>query len=260
MKNNKKSVFFILFFLVMQYNISAQSDFVPDDNIAMAKGSAYNTAANVAYLTPREKKMVAEVNLLRGNPKQYILYVEENIRLLQLGKKTEGGYTINTTKTQRKGGAWTVKRDTIYDKTTYDKTSIDTKKIAAARELIAELKKIKSLSLLQPQECLCKAAKQQGIVCKQRGKLGHEGAGGAMPWDRLPKACPKLPNGAENLGAGAQSMRQAMLNLLIDERVPNRGHRKNLLNPATKYIGVYDILGGITDMPNNAWVQNFGWQ
>ena len=259
MKNNKKLVFFLLFFLIIQYNISAQSDFVPDDNMAIAKGSAYNTAANATYLTLREKKMIAEVNLLRGNPKQYILYVEHNIRLLQLGKKTVGGYVVNTTRTQRNGGSWTVKRDTVYDKTTYDKTSVDIRKVAAARELIAELKKIKSLSLLQPQECLCKAAKQQGIVCKQRGKLGHEGVGGAMPWDRLPKACPRFPNGAENLGAGAQSMRQAVLNLLIDERIPNRGHRRNLLHSEIKYIGVYDILGGIADMPNNAWVQNFAW-
>jgi uncharacterized protein YkwD len=110
--------------------------------------------------------------------------------------------------------------------------------------------------MLTPSECLTKAAKEQGDYCKSTGKMSHSGKNGKQIHERLPKFCSNLASGSENLCAGSATVREAFLQLLVDGNVPDRGHRKNLLNPEHTLVGVYEtgsFNGFVT-----GWVQEFG--
>ena len=51
-------------------------------------------------------------------------------------------------------------------------------------------------------------------------------------------------------------VRESVIILLIDEGIPNRGHRMTLLKPEWKYVACYKI-GTVGSFPNY-WVQKFG--
>jgi uncharacterized protein YkwD len=42
----------------------------------------------------------------------------------------------------------------------------------------------------------------------------------------------------ENIGYGAREAREVIVDLLIDDGVANRGHRKSLLDPRWRYVGI----------------------
>jgi uncharacterized protein YkwD len=57
--------------------------------------------------------------------------------------------------------------------------------------------------------------------------------------DRLHRLCPSVGGCGENVSYGTYASGYHIVrNLLIDDGVPCRGHRDNLLNPLRKYIGV----------------------
>lgn len=182
-----------------------------------------NTAASVSYLTTLEKQMVAEVNFVRAYPKVYAQLVKK-----YLNDQSEGDWGLNQDE--------------------YD----------AALELIAELEKSPSLRILEPRECVAKAASLHGQDCKRRGFFDHTGSDGSDPWTRIERLCPTL-TGSEN-GAGNASVhpRGPVMSLLIDSGIPGRGHRVNLLNPEWKYIGCYRYTAEVTEYYTlYQWVQKF---
>ena len=66
-----------------------------------------------------------------------------------------------------------------------------------------------------------------------------------------------MQDGNENLVGGPDDIRRAVILLLVDDGIPNRGHRKALLNPAWKYVACHKV-GTIGSMPNS-WIQNFAY-
>ena len=167
-----------------------------------------------------ELQMIDEINLLRSNPNGYIPYVQEYISELQ--KNGSFGNSIET-----------------------------------ARELILELQQTPALSILEPKQCVFTAAQKHGMDEKSRGSTGHMGSDNSWPWDRVLRECPALSDGNENLVGGPDNVRRSVMLLLVDDGIPNRGHRKTLLNPAWKYVACYKV-GTVNSMPN-CWVQNFAY-
>jgi len=45
----------------------------------------------------------------------------------------------------------------------------------------------------------------------------------------------------ENLIAGVENVRHAVIDLLVDDGIPGRGHRLNILYPYYKYIAIHEI-------------------
>lgn len=178
------------------------------------------TKAKAAYMNNEELQMIDEINLLRSNPNGYIPYVQEYISELQ--KNGSFGNSIET-----------------------------------ARELILELQQTPALSILEPKQCVFTAAQKHGMDEKSRGSTGHMGSDNSWPWDRVLRECPSLSDGNENLVGGPDNIRRSVMLLLVDDGIPNRGHRKTLLNPAWKYVGCYKV-GTVNNMPN-CWVQNFAY-
>lgn len=177
------------------------------------------TVVGANYMRAEEKSMIDEINLLRSNPAAYIPYVEAYIEDIKAGRSFS-------------------------------------QSPAAAYELIDELKRTGPLSMLQATECLYRAAEAHGQEAVLIGRSEHQGEDGSWPWDRVRRACPNMQDGNENLVGGPSDIRTAMLLLLIDDGIPNRGHRRTLLKADWKYVACYKS-GQVGRMPNS-WIQLFG--
>lgn len=176
--------------------------------------------AGTTSMNSNEMEMVDEINLLRSNPSAYVQYVNAYVA----EQKRNGGFPISQ---------------------------------AIVNELNSELQQLPPLSRLTPLQCIYEAARRHGQDQKPTGDVNHQGTDGAWPWDRVRRACPDLKDGNENLVAGLSSVRASVITLLIDEGIPNRGHRKTLLKPEWQYVACHNI--GTVGMFPNYWVQKFGY-
>jgi uncharacterized protein YkwD len=71
-----------------------------------------------------------------------------------------------------------------------------------------------------------------------RGMIGHTGWDGASLWQRVALQGGMYLGVAENISYGHGDPLAIVLQLLIDKHVANRGHRRNLLNPRLRHIGL----------------------
>ncbi|MEM7104480.1 MAG: CAP domain-containing protein [Bacteroidota bacterium] len=181
------------------------------------------TAAEPDYMTDREREMIKEINLVRTNPKGYIQYIENYKKDIQKVKYNDIDY---------------LERELI-----------------ASDELIKQLRTMTSVSELKDHRELHNVAMGHGITIQKRGYSSHLGNDGTYPWDRISKAVPELIDGNENLVGGAESVRDAVILLLVDSGIQGRGHRKTILQKDWEYVACYEVgeVGGI----KNYWVQNF---
>lgn len=76
-------------------------------------------------------------------------------------------------------------------------------------------------------------ARDQGPI----GAMGHIGTDGSKPHARIKLYC-KLQKSAENLQFGNVAPRDIVKQLLIDDGVPNLGHRKNIFLAEVDRVGV----------------------
>jgi len=54
---------------------------------------------------------------------------------------------------------------------------------------------------------------------------------------RIQRYRPRFRTAAENIQYGAESAESVVMHLLIDDGVPDRGHRRNILEPAFNAAG-----------------------
>lgn len=109
---------------------------------------------------------------------------------------------------------------------------------ADARSLSKDLRAIKtSLSFLPPDLGLGTMASTHAADLKRRnGIISHTSSAGKNFIQRI-KEAGSYKCGAENVFAGTNSPLEAMILLLIDQGVPDKGHRKNLLDPNFNIMG-----------------------
>ncbi len=170
-----------------------------------------NTAKNVNYLSPIEKEIIYEINLFRSNPSQYAkTYIEPLAR----NYKGKLFYYPNDKPLKTREG------------------------VRALHECVRELKKEKSLPIMYPSKGLTRAAKDHVIDQSKTGKTGHIGKDKSDAKERIERYGTWDALIAENIAYGGKSARQVIIYLLIDDGVYNRGHRKNLLQPDFKTVGV----------------------
>lgn len=178
-----------------------------------------NSAKKITYLTASEKQMVQEINFVRCYPKEYAAIVAA-----ELGKRSA------------------------------KEEGLKPDELVALNELLAELKVMQPLAPLDVSECLSKAAKKHGADMKAKGFIAHEGSDGKEPHDRMNAACGKTETSGENIGGG-DSVRGKVIELLIDEGISGRGHRRTLLDADWTHVGVnYVKKVGLID---DVWIQNF---
>jgi uncharacterized protein YkwD len=120
----------------------------------------------------------------------------------------------------------------------YAEMYIDPSKGAFARECYEELRNTGSLSVLLPKKGLSQAAKDHLKDTGPKGMIGHNGSDGSTMTSRINRYGTWKSGASENISYGRDTARGIVVQLLIDDGVESRGHRKNIMNGASKFVGV----------------------
>ncbi len=200
MKNKFIYILTLLLFSVFLSNAQTKQNW-PDE---------LNTAEYAGYLSDLEKQVIHELNKVRSNPERFS---EEYIEILM----------------------------SAYNEKTYTYPGQDPVKsqegIKPLIECIQVLRNTAPLPILSPANGLAKGAKYL-VKDQQYGGTGHIARDGYTPQKRIEKYGEWNICSAEDITYGSFEARQIVIALLIDDGVPDRGHRKNILNPCTRFVGV----------------------
>ncbi len=155
-------------------------------------------------LTPAERGVIEQTNALRSNPAAFAAHLEAlrprfdgNLLLLRPGEylRTHEG-------------------------------------LAAVDEAIAALKAQAPLPPLLACQGLVRAARDHSHDSGPTGRVGHQGSDGSWPEERVRRYGKWVATTGENISYGWDDGLMVVLQLLIDDGVPSRGHRSNLLSPS----------------------------
>ena len=172
-----------------------------------------DTAANADYLTGIEKDVILEMNKVRTDPKKYAeLYIQPRLRYFNgRNYSVPGQITLLTQE-----GA------------------------AAVNACITALNRANSAGVLAPERGLSLAAKDHVTDQSRTGQTGHNGSDRSTSETRMKRY--GVFRGSwtlgENIAYGDATGREIVCSLLIDDGVPNRGHRVNIMNRAFTQTGV----------------------
>ncbi len=198
-----------------QSNTDTQSTTQGQSNPAMQsdrwKPEIVNTGANAGYLTATERQVIAEINMARTDPPAYARAYLEPLHRYYSGKMLQYPGEIRIV-TQE--GA------------------------SALDECIRVMESTKPLPPLSPKEGLSQAARDHVADQAKTGAVGHSGSDGSTPASRVSRYGHWGIAFGENIDYGNARARRIVTSLLIDDGVPSRGHRTNLLNPAFRFVGV----------------------
>ncbi|MBR1537169.1 MAG: CAP domain-containing protein [Treponema sp.] len=165
-----------------------------------------DTARNADYLSTVKKDVILEMNKARTNPSLYAeLYI--------------------TPRTKK------------FDGKVYNGTLMTNEGVAVVNECISYMKKAKALPVLNPEKGLSLAAQQHSSTQGETDQTGHTCVDGSTPFTRIEKYGTYKTAG-ENISYGAMSGRDIVVQLLIDDGVSSRGHRKNIMNKDFSSSGV----------------------
>ena len=157
-----------------------------------------------------EREIVDEMNLARQNPSAYVRYLE----------KLKSYYSGDLLKIP-------------------GKTPVRTHEgIKAVDEAIRFLKSSKPAPPLKHSPGLSRAARDHVKDQSQSGKTGHIGRNGSKPYERIERYGTWEGLSGENIAYGDETARMIVMQLIIDDGVPDRGHRENIFNPEFHYTGV----------------------
>jgi uncharacterized protein YkwD len=113
------------------------------------------------------------------------------------------------------------------------RTNLRTKEGASAvRECVSALSKAQSAGILTPEKGLSLAAKDHAADTGPAGQTGHTGTNGSTLVDRTNKHGKRQGSSSvgENISYGYNVAREIVIQLLVDDGVPSRGHRENIMN------------------------------
>jgi uncharacterized protein YkwD len=109
---------------------------------------------------------------------------------------------------------------------------------AAVDEAIAFLQARAPLPALAWSGLLAETAEDHARDQGPRGLLGHVGSDGSTLPARIGRYAVWTGVAAEDISYGYDVARETARQLIIDDGVPDRGHRTNIFNPRVRLIGV----------------------
>jgi uncharacterized protein YkwD len=169
-----------------------------------------NKTNEVSYLSPLEKAVVNEMNLARTSPKEYLSLLEQFRRYYDGKRLRLPGEPLILTK---------------------EGTS-------AVVEATRSLRSQKPVSPLSPSKGMTLGAKDHLRDLRTSGASQHKGSDESQAWDRVNRYGTWQKVIGENISFGHNKARNIVMTLIIDDGVPNRGHRKNIFNPDFRLVGV----------------------
>ena len=120
-----------------------------------------------------------------------------------------------------------------------DESALQTREGAAAvREAIRVLRQTKPMIPFNPSAGMTLGAKDHVNDQAPRGLMNHKGTDGSMAWDRVSRYGDWKAKISENMTFGPATAHDVVAALLIDDGITDRGHRKNILDPDVKTVGI----------------------
>lgn len=170
-----------------------------------------DTAAGIDYLSGVEKDVILEMNKVRSNPKMYAeLYIKPTLKYYSGKNYSEPGQI----------------------------TIVTQEGATAVNACISALSGSKSVGLLSAEKGIWLAAKDHAIDQSKTGRTGHDGSDGSNPFKRMERYGGGYKTAGENCAYGPNTGRDIVVQFLVDDGVPSRGHRKNIMNGAFTQTGV----------------------
>lgn len=108
----------------------------------------------------------------------------------------------------------------------------------AFAEAIAVMERQTRLGPIRSQIGLHRAAEDHVKDIGPRGLTQHEGSDGSVPRDRIERYVKWHGHAGENLGFGPDTGKAVVWQLMVDDGVPGRGHRNNILKPTFALAGI----------------------
>jgi len=170
---------------------------------AVQKGAAEKMDKN-------ELEIVEELSLARTQPKKYVEFLEAHLKLFT----DDGDYLEGKVHIRTKEGK------------------------AAVTEAIEFLKKVKPLPAMKPSEELAMAADDHVKDTGPKGITGHDGTDKSKPTERIARHGKVKRTSGENIAYGPDKPRAIVMQLIIDDGVKDRGHRKNIFSADFLLAGV----------------------
>ena len=183
----------------------------PSTLVAEQQGGAESSVKAAEYLTIQERAVIMEINLMRTHPAEYAERYLVPMRSYYKGRLLQYPAEIPL---------------------------VTTEGIAALEECITVLQHTNPLPPLLPRKGLVLAARDHAADQSSTGAIGHKGSDGSSPFERMERYGTWLQIAGENINYGDANARYIVTALLIDDDVPSRGHRKNLLNAQFGVVGV----------------------
>jgi uncharacterized protein YkwD len=186
----------------------AQSALSPSPNW---KREIIDTTSEAAYRTQEEREVIIEINMMRTDPAMYA-----RTYLVPLREYFEGTllhYPGEIAMVTNEGAS-------------------------PLEECIRELECTQPLPPLSPRKGLVLAARDHTVDQGRTGQIGHTGSDGSSFEARVSRYGKWQYSAGENISYGYQDARKIVIALLVDDGVPTRGHRKNLLHKNFNVVGV----------------------
>jgi len=168
-------------------------------------------APAVAFDESLAKHVLAEINLARGNPRLYAGFLREFRSRFHGNRYVLPGSSVHV---------------------------VTNEGVAAVDEAIRFLNRQKALPALKWSEGLSAAAVELVEEQSLTGSTGHGDAGGNSMQVRIERQGKWEGTIGENIAYGPSDPRSIVMQLIIDDGVPGRGHRKNQFNSAFGAAGV----------------------
>jgi uncharacterized protein YkwD len=108
----------------------------------------------------------------------------------------------------------------------------------AVDEAITFLRSAKPLPPLKLSRGMSRGAGDHVNEQGPAGATGHDSIDGSKPWDRVSRYGKWQVTIGENISYGSDDATMVVMGLIIDDGVPDRGHRDNIFNPQFRVAGV----------------------
>jgi uncharacterized protein YkwD len=153
------------------------------------------------------QQVIAELNRVRSNPQAYAAYLEHFRSCYQADGtfRAPGRVPLRT----REG-------------------------VGALDEAIRELNRATPQPLLTTSDILAGSAHALVVDQSQNGQFGH----GSFPFERMARCGVTRDFKGENVAYGARTAESIVYNLVVDDGVRDRGHRRNILTTEFHEAGV----------------------